>query len=111
MKFSEQMLLITKGYSKKEIDELKRMEAEELEASKEAEEAPDQADTTPDKSTEEEEPDYKKLYEELLAKNEQTEKDLKDIQVKNTKENSAPAAEELEKEQANTLADIARKFM
>ena len=111
MKFSEQMLLITKGYSKKEIDELKRMEAEELEASKEAEEAPDQADTTPDQSPEEEEPDYKKLYEELLAKNEQTEKDLKDIQIKNTKENLAPAAEELEKEQANTLADIARKFM
>lgn len=111
MKFSEQMLLITKGYSKKEIDELKRMEAEELEASQEAEEAPDQPDTTPDQSSEEPEPDYKKLYEELLAKNEQTEKDLKDIQVKNTKENLAPSAEEFEKEQEKTLADIARSFM
>lgn len=112
MKFSEQMLLITKGYSKKEIQELKDMEAEELKAAMtDEEEAPDQADTTPDQSTTEPEPDYKKLYEELLAKNEQTEKDLKDIRDKNIRSNAAPAAEDIKKEQEDTLISIARSFM
>lgn len=109
MKFSEQMLLITKGYSKKEIQELKDMEAEELKASM-IEEAPDDEPVKEDVKTEEE-PDYKKLYEELLAKHEKTEEDLKDIRDKNIRSNAAPAAEDIKKKQEDTLLSIARSFM
>lgn len=110
MKFSEQMLLITKGYSKKEIQELKDMEAEELKASM-TEEAPDEDETVKTEAKTEEEPDYKKLYEELLAKHEKTEEDLKDIRDKNIRSNAAPAAEDIKKKQEDTLVSIARSFM
>lgn len=110
MKFSEQMLLITKGYSKKEIQELKDMEAEELKASM-TEEAPEEESVKEDAKTEEEEPDYKKLYEELKAKHEKTEEDLKDIRDKNIRSNAAPAAEDIKKKQEDTLVSIARSFM
>lgn len=109
MKFSEQMLLITKGYSKKEIQELKDMEAEELKASM-TEEAPDDVSVKEAAKTEEE-PDYKKLYEELQAKYEKTEEDLKDIRDKNIRTNAAPAAEDIKKKQEDTLVSIARSFM
>lgn len=109
MKFSEQMLLITKGYSKKEIQELKDMEAEELKASM-TEEAPDE-ESVKEVAKTEEEPDYKKLYEELLAKHEKTEEDLKDIRDKNIRSNAAPAAEDIKKKQEDTLVSIARSFM
>lgn len=110
MKFSEQMLLITKGYSKKEIQELKDMEAEELKASM-TEEAPDEDEPVNEVTKTEEEPDYKKLYEELLAKHEKTEEDLKDIRDKNIRTNAAPAAEDIKKKQEDTLVSIARSFM
>lgn len=109
MKFSEQMLLITKGYSKKEIQELKDMEAEELKAAMQ-QEAPEE-ESVKEEAKAEEEPDYKKLYEELLAKHEKTEEDLKDIRDKNIRSNAAPAAEEIKKEQEDTLVSIARSFM
>lgn len=111
MKFSEQMLLISKGYSKKEIQELKDLEASELEAEKTKEEAPEEKTVTEDAKQKEEEPDYKKLYEDLLAKHEKTEEDLKDIQDKNTRTNAAPAAEDINKQQEDALASIARSFM
>lgn len=110
MKFSEQMMLIAKGYSKKEIDELKRMEAEEQ--AETPEEAPEEAPEVQEESKEvEAEPDYKKLYEDLQAKYEKTEQDLKDVQAKNIKENAAPAQEQKMQEQSDALANIARSFM
>lgn len=109
MKFSEQMLLITKGYSKKEIQELKDMEAEELKAAIQ-EEAPEE-ESVKEEAKAEEEPDYKKLYEELLLKHEKTEEDLKDIRDKNIRSNAAPAAEDIKKKQEDTLVSIARSFM
>lgn len=110
MKFSEQMMLIAKGYSKKEIEELKKMEAEEQ--AEVPEEAPEETPAVKEESKEvEAEPDYKKLYEDLQAKYEKTEQDLKDVQAKNIKENAAPSQEQKNKEQENTLADIARSFM
>lgn len=108
MKFSEQMLLITKGYSKKEIQELKDMEAEELKAAIQ-EEAPEEGSVKEDAKAEE--PDYKKLYEELKLKHEKTEEDLKDIRDKNIRSNAAPAAEDIKQKQEDTLVSIARSFM
>lgn len=110
MKFSEQMLLITKGYSKKEIQELKDMEAEELKAAMTEKKAPDE-EPVKEEAKAEEEPDYKKLYEELKAKHEKTEEDLKDIRDKNIRSNAAPAAEDIKQKQEDTLVSIARSFM
>lgn len=111
MKFAEQMMLIAKGYSKKEIEELKKQEAEEL-ANAATEKAPEEEPISQEESKEvEAEPDYKKLYEELQAKYEKTEKDLKDIQVNNTKVNAAPMAEKQKEEQEDALKNIARSFM
>lgn len=110
MKFSEQMMLIAKGYSKKEIEELKRMEAEEQ--AEVPEEAHEEAPAVQEESKEvEAEPDYKKLYEDLQAKYEKTEQDLKDVQAKNIKENAAPAQEQKMQEHEDALANIARSFM
>lgn len=112
MKFSEQMTLIAKGYSKKEIDELKKLEAEEIAAAAAAEEEqkqePDQKEEADD--TTKEEPDYKNLYTELHEKYTKLEKDMKDIQKANTKANAAPAAGNDINEE-DTLINIARQFM
>lgn len=115
MKFSEQMTLIAKGYSKKEIDELKKLEAEEIAANEAA--AKDEQEKSLDQTNEaddtqkEEEPDYKNLYTELQEKYTKLEKDMKDIQKANTKVNAAPAADQAIKEQEKTLSDIATRFM
>ena len=115
MKFSEQMTLIAKGYSKKEIDELKRLEAEELAADQaaaaddkfdEAQDQKNEADDTP-----EDKPDYEKLYNELNEKYTKLESDLKDIQKAKVKENAAPAAGTAIKDDNEVLSDIARSFM
>ena len=115
MKFSEQMTLIAKGYSKKEIDELKRLEAEELAADQtdaaddkpdEAQDQKKEADDTP-----EDKPDYEKLYNELNEKYTKLESDLKDIQKAKVKENAAPAAGTAIKDDNEILSDIARSFM
>ena len=115
MKFSEQMTLIAKGYSKKEIDELKKLEAEEL-AAKEADAADDKPDEAQDQKNEaddtsDDKPDYEKLYNELNEKYTKLESDLKDIQKAKVKENAAPAAGTAIKEQEEALIDIARSFM
>ena len=113
MKFSEQMTLIAKGYSKKEIDELKKLEAEEIAAAAAAEDEqkkePDQKEEADD--TTKEEPDYKNLYTELQEKYTKLEKDMKDIQKAKTKENAAPAADQAIKEQEDALVNIAKAFM
>lgn len=114
MKFSEQMTLIAKGYSKKEIDELKKLEAEEIAANEAA--AKDEQEKSLDQTNEaddtqkEEEPDYKNLYTELQEKYTKLEKDMKDIQKANTKANAAPAAKDDINEE-DTLINIARQFM
>lgn len=114
MKFSEQMTLIAKGYTKKEIDELKKLEAEEIAANEaaakeEQKEEPDQKENKADDTTKEE-PDYKNLYTELQEKYTKLEKDMKDIQKANTKANAATAAKDDINEE-DTLINIARQFM
>lgn len=113
MKFSEQMTLIAKGYSKKEIDELKKLEAEELAANEaaaeESKETPDPESKSDDAT--EDKPDYEKLYNELNTKYSELENTLKDIQKAKTKENAAPAADQAIKEQEDALVNIAKAFM
>lgn len=113
MKFSEQMALLAKGFNKKDLEEFKRLEAEELAEKKAAEESSKETpkDDTADDGSHEEEVDYKKLYEDLKAEHDKTVSDLKDIQKAKVKENAAPSVQETQKTQEETLANIARQFM
>ena len=103
--------LLAKGYSKKEIDALAAID-EEAESGKEAE-APAQEAPVPEApaAAPEDEPDYKKMYEDLLAKHEKTENTLKQIQKDNVHKDSAPAAAEARKQEAESLTALVRGFM
>ena len=114
--------LLAKGYSKKEIDALAAIDDEEAESSKEAEApapdpvpeapAPDPVPEAPAPAADsEDEPDYKKMYEDLLAKHEKTENTLKQIQKDNVHKDSAPAAAEARKQEAESLTALVRGFM
>ena len=112
MKFSEQMMLYSKGLSKKEVQELKDLEAQELAEAAEKDEKPDATGSdTQEETSKEEEPDYKKLYEDLLKEKEGLEDSLKKVQENNIKGNAAPFGEQSNKEQEDTLVSIARSFM
>lgn len=113
MKFSEQMALLAKGFNKKDLEEFKRLEAEELAEKKAAEESLKETpeDDAADEGSQKEEIDYKKLYEDLKAEHDKTVSDLKDIQKAKTKENAAPAADKAIKDTEEVLSDIARSFM
>ena len=113
----EILSLLAAGYKKKDIEAM--IAAEEEEDQKAAEQSQAQTAAPEDNKAQEDadakestpEPDYKKLLEEK-------EKELKDIQEKlskiqqdNIHENSAPAADEARKAEAETLTNLVRSFM
>ena len=102
--------LLAKGYSKKDIDALAAID-EEQEALKEEAPAPDPVPEAPDPAPSENEPDYKAMYEELLEKSNKTEATLKKIQQDNVHRDSAPASEEMKRQQAESLTNLVRGFM
>ena len=98
MKVSEQLLLLSKGYTRKEIEALKEQEAKELEeSSKEPE---------PEK-----EPDYKKLYDELKAHTQKNEADLKELQKANRDSDISEQLQKAKEEQDKSLLDLVRSYM
>ena len=114
----ETLSLLAAGYKKKDID---AMIAAETEAEQEAvpEQAPSPApvvnnDPAPDDAAAKEsnqEPDYKKMYEELLEKNKQTEAKVTKLQQDNIHKDSAPASEEQKKKQEEDLQSLFRSYM
>lgn len=107
----ETLTLISKGYTKKEIEALANIDAE---VEKEAEAEPE-----PDPITEqaEAEPDYKKLYEELKQKNENDQEELKKkdetikkIQQDNVNKNILPDIEQNNIDNMNSLKEALRSF-
>lgn len=113
MKFSEQMALIGKGFNKKDLEEFKRLEAEELAEKKAAEESQKETskDDTADEGSQEDEIDYKKLYENQKLEIEQLKKDISEIQDKNIHDDMGPASEEAIKKEQDALTDMVRSFM
>ena len=112
--------LLAKGYSKKEIDALAAIdeENEQKETETAGTEAPEPSaidnKTAPEDAAVKEsiqEPDYKKMYEDLLKKNEQTEAKVTKLQQSNVNANSAPASEEAKKQQEESLQTLFRSFM
>ena len=112
--------LLAKGYSKKEIDALaaideeNEQEATETAGTKAPEPSAIDNKTAPDDVADKEsnpEPDYKKMYEDLLEKNKQTEAKVTKLQQANVNNNSAPASEESQKKQEEDLQNLFRSFM
>lgn len=108
------LALLAKGYSKKEIDALAAIDEENSKQENQPDvSAEDKApDPDPGQAQEkEQEPDYKAMYEDLLAKHEKTEKTLKQIQQDNVHKDSAPAAAEQKKAEQESLTNLVRGFM
>ena len=106
MKVSEKLMLISKGYSKKEIQELEKQEAEELENENKEDPAP-----APDPVPEKEEPDYKKMFEELKAQSDKNEADLKELQKKNRTEDVSEEIQKKQQEANDSLLSLVRSYM
>lgn len=111
----ETLTLISKGYTKKEIEALADIDAE-VEKEAEAEPAPEPA-AEPITEQAEAEPDYKKLYEELKQKNENDQEELKKkdetikkIQQDNVNKNILPDIEQNNIDNMNSLKEALRSF-
>ena len=112
----EILSLLAAGYKKKDIEAM--IAAEEEEDKKEAQaqvqpEAPEDKKAPEDAAVKESipEPDYKKLLEEKEKELKEIQEKLSKIQQDNIHENSAPAADEARKAEAETLTNLVRSFM
>ena len=112
----ETLSLLAAGYKKKDIEAM--IAAEEEDDKKEAEaqaqpEAPEDKKAPEDADAKEStpEPDYKKMLEDKQKELEEIQAKLNKIQQNNIHENSAPAADEARKAEAETLTNLVRSFM
>lgn len=115
------LTLLAKGYSKKDIDALAEIDAQNEAQQQEApaQVTPDPVPEAPsqDDEADPDETDYKKLYEELLEKNEQINEEnkkkadlIKKIQKNNTNDNILPDIEKKKEDDINSLKDALRSF-
>ena len=104
--------LLKAGYKKKDIDALIALDEEEKkkadsDSSKVGEVPPAPAA----KQDQEDTPDYKKMYEELLEKNKKTEEELTSIQSKNIQTDMSGDAQKAKEEEKASLLDSIKSFM
>lgn len=102
------LALLAKGYSKKEIDALAAVDEENEAEQKEETPAPAPA---PVEEKKEEEPDYKAMYEELLAKNKESEAKITKLQKDNIHKDSSEISYEEKKKEEESLQALVRGFM
>ena len=96
--------LLSKGYSKKEIDEMIALD-DQKEQDDKKDPPEDKKEPKPeDKKDPEPEPDYKTLYE-------QAQKDLKEAQRKNSKEDISDDLQKKQLEADESLKNLVRSFM
>ena len=110
----ETLSLLAAGYKKKDIDAM--IAADEEESKKEEQPVVPSEDkvTDPDPGQAQEkdpEPDYKKMYEELLEQNKKTEAKVTKLQQDNVHKDSAPASAEAKQKQEEDLQNLFRSFM
>ena len=110
----ETLSLLAAGYKKKDIEALAAID-DELEDKSLSSNAAQEVQAQPPEPKKEEvkevEPDYKKMYEELLEKNKQTEAKVTKLQQDNVHKDSAPAAAETKEKEQQALTDLVRGFM
>ena len=105
----ETLALLAAGYKKKDIEALAEIDDQQQEE-KPAEEpvpAPAPVEETP----KQEEPDYKKMYEDLKKQNEETQAKITKLQQDNIHQDSTPATEEEKKAEQDGLLNMVRSFM
>lgn len=102
------LALLAKGYSKKEIDALAAVDEENEAEQKEEAPAPAPA---PVEEKKEEEPDYKAMYEDLLAKNKESEAKITKLQKDNIHKDSSEISYEEKKKEEESLQALVRGFM
>ena len=112
------LILLAKGYTKKDIDALaaidEEQEAPATDAAQSEAPAPVEDKKAPDDAAAKEsnpEPDYKKELEEKQKELDEIKETLKKLQQDNVHKNSAPDAEKAKKEQAESLNNLVRSFM
>lgn len=98
------------GYSKKDIEEMAAID-EAKENTPDPDPAQPDEDPEPETDPAEDEPDYKKLYEELKSQADKDKEDLKALQKKNTQENMSPDVDNAKKEQDALLISAINKFL
>lgn len=110
----ETLSLLAAGYKKKDIDAL--IAADEEDSKKEEQPVVPSEDkvTDPDPGqaqVKDPEPDYKKMYEELLEQNKKIEAKVTKLQQDNIHKDSAPSAAEAREKEQQALTDLVRGFM
>lgn len=108
----ETLSLLAAGYKKKDIEALAEIDDQQEETSA-ADPAPAPApDPAPVEETpKQEEPDYKKMYEDLKKKNDETQAKITKLQQDNIHQDSTPATEEDKKAEQDGLLNMVRSFM
>lgn len=107
----ETLSLLAAGYKKKDIDAMIAADEEQEQAVPEQVEQAQPEKPAPAPIEDKEEPDYKKMYEDLLEKNRQTEAKVTKLQQDNIHKDSAPASEEAKKQEQESLTNLVRSFM
>lgn len=102
------LTLLSKGYSKKDIQELEKLD-QDNEAT-EAEE-PEKKEEAPAEDIKKDEPDYKSLYEELLKESTADKKTIETLQKENTRQDMGPDVEKAKEADAADLLNTIRSFM
>ena len=107
------LALLAKGYSKKDIDELAAIDAENEAKAEEQTEAPAQVipEKDPAEDLKAELAAKEKELEELQEKLKTSETKVTKLQQDNIHENSAPMAEEAKKAEQESLNSLVRSFM
>lgn len=104
----ETLALLAAGYKKKDIEALAEIDDQQEETP-----APDPvpAPAPVEETPKQEEPDYKKLYEDLKKENEEKQAKITKLQQDNIHADSTPITEEQKKEAEEGLINMVRSFM
>ena len=111
---ADTLKLLAAGYKKKDIEALASIDETPMEQGPDlvtTQTAQPSEDPAPASEDKEEDPDYKKLYDETVNKLDDLKKKLDKLQQDNTHKDSAPAAAEAKQKEAESLTNLVRGFM
>ena len=111
---ADTLKLLAAGYKKKDIEALASIDETPMEQGPDlvtTQTAKPSEDPAPASEDKEEEPDYKKLYDETVNKLDDLKKKLDKLQQDKTHKDSAPAAAEAKQKEAESLTNLVRGFM
>lgn len=107
----ETLALLAAGYKKKDIEALAEIDDQQQEEKPAEDPVPAPAPAPVEETPKQEEPDYKKMYEDLKKKNEETQAKITKLQQDNIHQDSTPATEEDKKAEQDGLLNMVRSFM